>query len=546
MSDVTIKYLIQYDTEDNKEKHKYKKVEGPTPQDVKYEDGMYTFQFIKYYNVIIDGKEYYIIIEKDPNRYAFGMSEKLKNIITRAESGEKLKGYSKDLIEDYIKDKGEDYTFWISGRKVLMLDYYKNKIPATPTNPPTPDLQLDENQIINARIEWYIEYKKYGEDKWYVEPTYCSDKRFRPNPNIESYRFVKSAVYEINSTTYSNIIFRENTIYKNNHQVESTNPSIAEALDAAKSLIYGKDTSDEMFKGYTRIYPFNTEDSSSVFKIQEDKIKNKDVLTVTGSGDALLDLILYGADSITCFDINGMAKFYAILKITFIKSGMSYTEYKDFFLGNGSVILNKDIYDKYSCYLSDELKQFWDGIYEYLRVNNKQLLNSEHNMFYKIYDFFGSANQSYHNKCSYFNNQESYNKLQGILKNRSLSSISFIDSSLFDLPQVLSGRKYDYAYLSNILDFAELYFVNKDKADQKIAFKDFVLNNLANIIKEDGTIDVGFIASGWRDMTLDDYRLIFNSEEGFTIKDLYPYNKQDKVIVFKNRKLDLSEENKLL
>lgn len=546
MSDVTIKYLIQYDTEDNKEKYKYKKVDGPTPQDVKYEDGMYTFKFIKYFNVVIDGKEYYIVIENDSNRYAFGMSETLRNIIARAESGEKLKGYSKELIEDYIKDKGENYTFWISGRKVLMLDYYKNKVPATPISLPTPDLQLNENQIINTRIEWYIEYKKYGDDKWYVEPTYCSDKQFRPNPNIESYRFVKSAVYEINSTTYSNIIYRENTIYKNNHQVESTNNEIAEALDAAKTLIYGKDTSDEMFKGYTRIYPFNTEDSSSVFKVQEDKIKEKDVLTVTGSGDALLDLILYGAHSITCFDINGMAKFYAILKVTFIKSGMNYIEYKEFFLGNGTVILNKDIYDKYSSYLSDELKQFWDGIYEYLRVNNRQLLNSEHNLFYKIYSFFGSANQSYHNKCSYFNNEESYNKLQGILKDRNLSDINFVDSSLFDLPQVLSGKKYDYAYLSNIFDFAELYFNHPDKVDRKIAFKDFVLNNLSTIIKEDGTIDAGFIAAGWRDMTYDDYGLIFSPEEGFTIKDLYPYNREDKVIVFKNRKLDLSSDGKTL
>ncbi len=297
-----------------------------------------------------------------------------------------------------------------------------------------------------------------------------------------------------------------------------------------------------MFAGYTRIYPFNTEDASSVFRLQEDKIKDQDALTVTGSGDTLLDLFMYGAKTVTCFDINILAKFYALLKISFIKAGMSYSEFDRFFLGERELILNKDIYDKYSSFLNENLKRFWDGIYEYLNTNNKNLVNSSHNLFYKIYDFFGTANRSYRNNSSYFGTEANYARLQEILKSKSLSDVNFVDSSLFDLPEKLAGKQYGYAYLSNILDFTELYYDNPEELDRKIAFREFILNNLSNIITEDGLIDVGFIAKHWQiGTTLKDSTIAFNEAAGFTIRDLNPYNKEDKVIVFNNKKLNLGE-----
>lgn len=536
MSDVIIKSMIYYDREDSKDNFKYKHVDAIEPEDVKYEDGMLTFKFIRYFNVKIDNKKYYIVIDKEDKSYAFGMSETLHNLIERTKSGEEFDGYDRELIDYYINRHGENFTFWITGRNVLMLDYIQNKVSASRVYDNTSDLDLHEDEIVDAKIEWYIEYKKYGDDKWYIKPTFCSDKKFRYDSTIENYRFVKSAVYEINGSFYNNVIEREDIMYENNHETNNRD-EIDEAIDAAKTLIYGKNENSEMFAGYTRVYPFNTEDSSSVFKIQKDRISNQDTLTVTGSGDALLDLFMNGANTVTCFDINGLAKFYALLKLFFVKAGMSYHEFETFFLGKDTVILSKEIYDKYSSFLDKNLKRFWDGIYEYLNVNNKKLLNSNHNLFYKIYDFFGTANKSYHNNCSYIGNEENYAKLQEILKSKTLDDVNFIDSSLFDLPEKLVDKKYGYVYLSNILDFTDLYFDNKDELDRKLAFKEFVLNNLTNIIVDNGTIDVGFIAENWQ--LSNTYTLAFSNEEGFDIKDLKPYNDKDKVIVFVNRKLDL-------
>ncbi|MDE5630645.1 MAG: hypothetical protein K2I70_03500 [Bacilli bacterium] len=340
MSDVIIKSMIYYDKEDSKDNFKYKLVDAIEPEDVKYEDGMHTFKFIRYFNVKIDNKEYYIAIGENDKSYAFGMSETLRNLINRAENGEQFVGYGRELVESYIRRNGEKYTFWITGRNVLMLDYIQNKVPVRQVYDNTSDLDLHEDEIVEAKIEWYIEYKKYGDDKWYIKPTFCSDKKFRYEPAIENYRFAKVAVYEINGSFYNNVIEREDIVYENNNHETNNRDEIEEAIDAVKTLIYGKNQNSEMFAGYTRVYPFNTEDSSSVFRVQEDKIRSKDTLTVTGSGDALLDLFMNGASTVTCFDINGLAKFYALLKFSFVKTGMSYHEFEIFFLGKDTVILS--------------------------------------------------------------------------------------------------------------------------------------------------------------------------------------------------------------
>ncbi len=221
MGDVNIKSMIYYEKEDDKGRYQYKAVDAINPTDVKYEEGMLSFKFIRYFTVKIDNKEYYVIISKSNESYAFGTSETLRNLISRAENGEKFDGYERDLIEEYISRNGEDYTFWITGRKVLRFDYIKNKVPTKIIHANTPDLDLHEDEMIDAKTEWYVEYKKIGDDKWYIKPTFCSDKKFRDDPSIEQYRFVKAAVYEINGVSYHNVIAREDKIYKNIHEIKN-------------------------------------------------------------------------------------------------------------------------------------------------------------------------------------------------------------------------------------------------------------------------------------------------------------------------------------
>lgn len=544
MDTLELSSMISYDREDRKNVYRYKLVNAVCPEDVSYEEGMFTFHFFKYFPVTIDEKQYYILVNKDDILYGFGTSDTPAHIVQRAEAGEYFVDYDKELLLDYKKSKEEGYTFWITGQKNIMFDYIHHKVPVHYALESSPDLEVEDARLIDAHIEWYIEYKKYDNDTWFVQPTFCSDKEFRNNEDIALYRFVQAAVYEINGISYNRIITKEDKVYVNSHE-RVKKDEVACALDGAKAFIYGKKEAAHMFSGYTRIYPFNTEDSSSVFRKQEEHIRNQDCLTVTGSGDALLDLFLYGARHVTCFDINGLSKYYALLKFYFIQAGMTYQEFLSFFLGTKMKIFNKEIYDKYSSFLDENLKRFWDGIYKYLEINHKELLNSEHNLFYKIYDFFGTANQSYHNQSSYFTT-ENYRKLQAILQTKTNQDFQFVDVSLFEIESVLQEKKYSYAYLSNIMDFSHLYFSDENAYERLIAFKQFIINSFSKLLTSDGVATIGFIAKNWLlELKYEDYRNVFLLEEGFLLEGLKPYNQNDSIICYNQKKLMQNENFKL-
>jgi len=160
MNDAIIKSMIYYDREDSKDNFKYKQVDAINPKDVKYEDGMLTFKFIRYFNLKIDNKEYYIVIDKKDKSYAFGMSESLHNLIDRAESSEEFIGYDRELIDWYINRHGENKTFWVTGRNVLMLDYSQDKVPASQVYDNTPNLDLHEDEIVDAKVEMFAGYTR--------------------------------------------------------------------------------------------------------------------------------------------------------------------------------------------------------------------------------------------------------------------------------------------------------------------------------------------------------------------------------------------------
>lgn len=76
-----------------------------------------------------------------------------------------------------------------------------------------------------------------------------------------------------------------------------------------------KDIKDNYFD---HIYPFTNENISAYYKNID--FENKEVLTVVGSGDHILNAFLDGAKSVDAFDINPLAKHYTELKIAAIKT----------------------------------------------------------------------------------------------------------------------------------------------------------------------------------------------------------------------------------
>ncbi len=157
---------------------------------------------------------------------------------------------------------------------------------------------------------------------------------------------------------------------------------------------------------FDKIYPFTTENIAGY--MDELDLTNKKIITVTGSGDHIINAILKGCIDITTFDINPLTKEFMELKLEKIKK-LSLEEYLEYFSN-----LDKDKYN-----------------YKYFDIQNKI-------------------------DCNLYLNRENYNiikeRLDGV-------KITFIESNLKTLEL---NDNYDYMFLSNISDYIEMFFDNLD------------------------------------------------------------------------------------
>lgn len=128
--------------------------------------------------------------------------------------------------------------------------------------------------------------------------------------------------------------------------------------------------------------------SSAVYKKSNERIQdyqdyfiNKNrVLTVIGSGDQILNMILEDVYEIDSFDISVFPKYFLYLKMAAIQA-LSRKEYIDFFYEyNNKAEIYDEMYDRISDYLEPEAKEFWDsllGFFDWQEVYDSTLFSSE-------------------------------------------------------------------------------------------------------------------------------------------------------------------------
>lgn len=474
------------------------------------EQGINKIIIFNAYKIFLDGIAYYLIAD-EVMKGRFGENIMLKDLLLDKRISDREKQLATKI------SRSQDEIFFLNTQNKL--EMYMGNVAIKPSKiiPFDTTNVVDSSVVIKPSYEWYLEYTKHTGDGTYLKPTFYSDKTYRFDPLIDKYRFVKVAKFKKGEKDIIVVVKKEDEWQISDKPVNKD--EVDNAIDFSISYIAGAEQ-QKMFEGYTRLYPFNTEMSCGVFAKNKEYIDNKDVLSITGSGDALLDLFKNGAKIVTCFDINGLAKFLAKMKFLFIKAGITYEEYIKFFSAaprDFSDILNFEIYDKYSYNLDAESKKYWDAIIRYLKINKCTLEKDKNTLFYSTYDpFFGLFNTgTFGAKGSYLENKESFTKLQDILKNKSLDDCDFVDASLFDVDNTFKGRQFQYIYLSNVLDFAK----NKE------AFKQFIVNNLSSILSEDGWMDVSYIKETWSLGGVKDTKQVFSSEEGFVFRSLEPYNK---------------------
>lgn len=188
-----------------------------------------------------------------------------------------------------------------------------------------------------------------------------------------------------------------------------------------KSLVYG------------RVYPYTNENLVEYNNLFE--FKDKNVLSVLGSGDQYFSFLLFGAKSVTLFDINNVSNYYFTLKYYSILI-LSYEEFIEFFVF--SKLDNMTLYNKVRSVLPAEPRYFFDTV-----IKNGRKLSS---LIYSVSLNSNPINFSSGRVVPYFDKDE-YLLLQSILKEKKYPyiynvSIEYLYEELND--------KFDIMFFSNI------------------------------------------------------------------------------------------------
>lgn len=174
-------------------------------------------------------------------------------------------------------------------------------------------------------------------------------------------------------------------------------------------------------------------------------LTNKDILTITSSGDHIISNIFQGANDITAFDINIFAKYYASLKLAMIQV-YDFDEFcmllnRLYQTSNALAINNwvicKILLDVKGKLTSDEVL-FWES---YVNTCNDFF---DHQL---VRSLFMDVTKQYNMNNSLYSNKKYYRKLQKRLKD---VNVNYVDSDLFELKKKVN-KKFDYVYVGNLL-----------------------------------------------------------------------------------------------
>ena len=251
--------------------------------------------------------------------------------------------------------------------------------------------------------------------------------------------------------------------------------------DIIRYLKYMKSLSSS-FGNYSKLYSFTTENIYGFLKNYD--LNNKKVLTVAGSGDQRLNLLLMGASDVTCFDINPLSRMQLELKDAAIKN-VNYEKFVKFFgaytkkYGDYYKMLDSRIFSEIEKDLDNDTYTFFNYI-----INQSDSIKPKNVYF----DFFDNKL----NKLVKFNNyleQENYIKLKNIIKYK---KINFIRSNIIDLKDNIKDEKYDMILLSNISDYTHnLYAYN----DLENYYK--LILSLTDNLNMYGIMQVGYIYNNY-------------------------------------------------
>ena len=241
------------------------------------------------------------------------------------------------------------------------------------------------------------------------------------------------------------------------------------------------------FSKYCSIFTFTTENLDSYLK--ELDVYNKRVLTITSSGDQLINLALLNVNFIDCFDINRLCYYYTMLKLT----GLMFLDYEEFisyftycedsvFIADTMYPLNineyrydYNIYTKIREKLDIDVQLLFDELYATYEYSGEAISRSK--LFNSVPMTSAKYNNTYLASCeNYYKAREQVKKL--IEKYR----IKFYNLDFFQLHEL--DKQYDIVLLSNIYDYIPV--------PDKNLFVEYIKQQMNNILADNCIVIVEY------------------------------------------------------
>lgn len=263
-------------------------------------------------------------------------------------------------------------------------------------------------------------------------------------------------------------------------------------LIKAKTLITEKLTPRYLDEYFLRLYSFSNENLSGY--LRSNNYHNTNALTVGSSADQLLNLVNYHCQDITVLDINPFTEYYFELKKAAI-FGLNRQDFLNFFTNHNSLFkrfnptFKYSIYEHFSKYLNEDVKQFWDYLfnnYDPLLIKQKLFMASELPKKTLI------SNNDYLQ-------DDNFTSLRKKLEH---TNIIFKVDELMTRKQTYS--QYDYVILSNVFDYLFNITVKTEPEIAELLKSDYLrlLFELTNLLKDNGTMYFQYL---WDSTNIENY-----------------------------------------
>ena len=249
----------------------------------------------------------------------------------------------------------------------------------------------------------------------------------------------------------------------------------------------------------SKIWPITNENLKEVYNIFN--IKNKNILTITSSGDHILESMISDAKIIDSFDINYLTKYYYHLKKAIIQN-YDLENFLDIIRKLSYGFISNNDYSTIRKSLSKEAQLFWDTIINcYHTTDNTYLRNL----------FNTTAKKENFDLVNYLT-PNNYKLLKEKLNSY---NVSLIHSDIFSLDNKLD-KTYDLIYLSNIYKYTNKFnHIGLNKV------KEYAKTKLFPHLNEGGTIVYAYLYGYAFDHFNNLYMLKDNNEISYPIDGTY-------------------------